>query len=177
MGYPESLPKPGFHTWEITNEAATLFPLIPTGEEFIGAEVGSCVAKTATILLFRRPRLSLLLVDEWVVAPEQKDLALAHLAAVDPERKRHRLLHGDSTFMSFAVPDGVLDFAFIDASKEPRKYEADIRAWLPKIRPGGFIAGHDLSMKDGEIEEVVKRQFPCRDYHPNRKRDSWWVQL
>lgn len=84
------------------------------------------------------------------------------------------ILKGDSTAMAACLDDGALDFAFIDASKSPGKYEADVLAWLPKVKRGGFISGHDLSW-DG-IEAVVHRHFGT-GYERNAKRDAWWVRL
>jgi predicted O-methyltransferase YrrM len=37
-----------------------------------------------------------------------------------------------------------VDFCMIDASHEYRFVKRDIEAWLPKIKPGGSIAGDDL---------------------------------
>ena len=36
-----------------------------------------------------------------------------------------------------------LDFVFLDADHSYEGVTADIDAWLPKIRPGGILAGHD----------------------------------
>lgn len=41
--------------------------------------------------------------------------------------------------------DGELDVVFIDAEHSLDAVKRDINAWLPKIRPGGIIAGHDYS--------------------------------
>jgi cephalosporin hydroxylase len=39
--------------------------------------------------------------------------------------------------------DSSLDFVFIDADHEYESIVADIEAWLPKVKAGGYIAGHD----------------------------------
>ena len=41
--------------------------------------------------------------------------------------------------------DETLDFVFIDADHEYDCIKADIIAWLPKIKKGGIIAGHDYA--------------------------------
>jgi len=45
--------------------------------------------------------------------------------------------------------DASLDFVFIDAGHTYENASADIRAWLPKVKPGGFIAGHDYGSAPG----------------------------
>ena len=42
-----------------------------------------------------------------------------------------------------AITDGSLDFVFIDADHSYEGCKADIEAWLPKVKPRGFIGGHD----------------------------------
>lgn len=40
-------------------------------------------------------------------------------------------------------PDASIDFLFIDAAHEYQPVCDDIRAYLPKLKPGAIIAGHD----------------------------------
>jgi hypothetical protein len=39
--------------------------------------------------------------------------------------------------------NGSLDFVFIDGSHEYQDIKNDINAWLPKVKKGGVLAGHD----------------------------------
>lgn len=41
------------------------------------------------------------------------------------------------------VPEGALDLVFIDADHSYEGVKEDIAAWLPKVKPGGWIGGHD----------------------------------
>lgn len=42
------------------------------------------------------------------------------------------------------IPDKSLDICFIDADHKYNAIKADINAYLPKIKPGGIICGHDF---------------------------------
>jgi Methyltransferase domain len=46
------------------------------------------------------------------------------------------------------VPDATLDFVYIDAVHTFRHVCRDIDLWLPKVRAGGLIGGHDYSAED-----------------------------
>jgi predicted O-methyltransferase YrrM len=41
--------------------------------------------------------------------------------------------------------DDALDFVFLDDDHSEAHVLAEIRAWWPKIRPGGVLAGHDFT--------------------------------
>jgi predicted O-methyltransferase YrrM len=50
--------------------------------------------------------------------------------------------------------DNSIDFVFLDASHEYEDIKADIKAWYPKVKPGGLFAGHDYAW-DG-VNKAVK---------------------
>lgn len=121
-----------------------------------GAEIGLLKGKTFGLLLDALPGLELLGVDQWRQLPEDEaagsetyarfDMAAAEascraIAAGHPDRAR--ILKGDSVAMAVTVADGSLDFVFIDAAHTTAAVAADVRAWAPKVRPGGLITGHD----------------------------------
>ncbi len=143
--YPTTAVRDKFWLSETTHEAAALLPYIEKGKETVGAEIGTHIAKTATILLYQRPLLRLFCVDTWQRSPERYQWALDNLISAGV-RSRATIIKADSTEAAKQVGDASLDFAFIDASKQPELYEADCRAWLPKVKPGGFLAGHDYHM-------------------------------
>ena len=51
---------------------------------------------------------------------------------------------------AYTMPDKTLDFCYIDADHRYEAVKQDIELWLPKVKPGGIICGHDY-VKDGEI--------------------------
>lgn len=54
-------------------------------------------------------------------------------------------------------PNNSLDFVFIDAAHDYINVDADIKAWLPKVKSGGILAGHDINF-DG-VAQAVKENF------------------
>lgn len=63
---------------------------------------------------------------------------------------------------------------FIDGDHSRESVLRDIRAWLPKMAPGGVMAGHDYdrdSVKQAVAEALGDRRVEER--HPR----SWWCQL
>lgn len=63
--------------------------------------------------------------------------------------------------------DESLDFVFIDASHEYIDIKNDIISWLPKIKPGGYLGGHDIYF-DG-VNKAVNELLPNVDISLN----SW----
>jgi methyltransferase family protein len=51
--------------------------------------------------------------------------------------------------------NGTLDFVFIDADHTAPAVQADIAAWLPKIKGGGVLAGHDWNTYASVQQAVV----------------------
>lgn len=57
------------------------------------------------------------------------------------------------------IPYGSLDFVFLDADHTYESVREDIKAWLPRIKPGGWIGGHDYKLEPGvtkAIDEAFK---------------------
>jgi len=52
--------------------------------------------------------------------------------------------------------DNSLDFVFIDASHDYENVKKDIEAWLPKIKLGGTIGGHDYHITWPGVIQAVK---------------------
>lgn len=51
--------------------------------------------------------------------------------------------------------DTMVDFVYIDASHDYGSVVADINAWLPHIRPGGWIGGHDYGVAGCHVAKAV----------------------
>ncbi len=72
------------------------------------------------------------------------------------------ILEGDSPAMAGAIVDGALNFCYIDGAHDYKSVKADIAAWLPKVRKGGILAGHDAlyePVKKAVLELLPKAQI------------------
>ena len=57
------------------------------------------------------------------------------------------------------VPDGWADFVFIDAAHSYEAVRDDIRLWAPKVKPGGWLGGHDYHPKFQGVIRAVDEAF------------------
>jgi hypothetical protein len=68
-------------------------------------------------------------------------------------------LRGDSTLMAGHFADDSLDFVYIDACHRYKKVKQDILAWLPKVKNGGVLAGHDYDPAHPGVVRAVEEIF------------------
>lgn len=86
---------------------------------------------------------------------------------------RIRLIPGDSALAADAFESGSVDFLFIDGCHDTPAVLRDIDLWLPKIAPGGVIAGDDYSW--GSVRRAVLSRFDSPQVTPTG--DVWWLDL
>lgn len=86
-----------------------------------------------------------------------QESCVAELTAAGVMGRVQALLNCGSEAAAKMFDDGSIDLVFIDACHEYEPVLADIRAWLPKIRRGGVLAGHDFSyeMFPGVVRAVL----------------------
>jgi predicted O-methyltransferase YrrM len=66
--------------------------------------------------------------------------------------------------------DESVDFIFIDADHSYDAVKADIQAWLPKLKKGCIICGHDYGIKKYGVKLAVDELFPV---HSNPAKTIW----
>ncbi len=155
---------------DLPPNARTLDRLVSAHGFSRGAELGVRRGELTVSLLERHPVLSMVAVDLWAPHPtfaERYD----HEADLARFRENARAVEGRVTVLRLLtteaarhVPDGSLDFVFVDATHTYAALAADLEAWLPKLRPGGLISGHDYHphWDAGGLMRCVDERFPAR---------------
>ena len=66
----------------------------------------------------------------------------------------------DSVEASKLYSDNSLDFVYIDADHSYESVKKDIIAWLPKVKTGGILAGHDYPMISvrNAVHEILREE-------------------
>lgn len=71
--------------------------------------------------------------------------------------------------------DGSLDFVYIDGEHTYKGVKKDIELFLPKIKPNGFIGGHDFKPKWKGVMDAVIEHFG--QPHHVYSDSSWLINL
>jgi hypothetical protein len=118
----------------------------------VGAEIGTAAGDYAETLCKANPWLNLWCVDKW--KPYHGYTDHTHRSTLDEFYRKAEarlapyhvaMLRMWSVEAAATYQDGSLDFVYIDANHRYEYVVADIAAWLPKIRSGGIISGHDYN--------------------------------
>jgi len=84
---------------------------------------------------------------------------------------------GNSVDLSKRFEDGYFDFVFIDANHEYEAVKADITAYLPKVKPGGVLAGHDYHPVEHEVKRAVDELFAPGTFRVDSDSSCWIVEI
>lgn len=155
----------------------------------VGAEIGVERGRFSKVLCKANPGLTLLCVDPWEAYPGYRDhVGQDRLEGFYEETRARLRPFGCIIRRAFSleaaedVADGSLDFVYLDANHSRPHVEADIEAWVPKVRVGGVVAGHDYCAGDGYgVIDAVTAYVLAHDIHPlfifrGDRSPSWaWV--
>ncbi len=85
------------------------------------------------------------------------------------------IIVGDSSGSASQFENRSLDFVFLDADHVKARIESDIKAWLPKIKNGGILAGHDYCEEHPGVIQAVDEIFG-NDWDKSHLDEKCWVK-
>jgi predicted O-methyltransferase YrrM len=143
-----------------------------------GCEVGLEKGKNAVQMFENIPDLKLYGVDpykqhpqcSYVYAAEARHWNQAYLngcmlQAIERMKGRNfELLKGFSEDVTKEIPDGSLDFVYIDGDHSYDMVMLDVILWGRKIRKGGIISGHDYFYNKNNLGRRAKVTQAISDY-------------
>lgn len=135
-----------------------------------GAELGVGSGHLFERLLEACPELWLIGVDTFVRRDRRQ--RVKGIAGRHPGRCT--LFASTTAAAAPSVSDSSLDFVFVDAGHSYASVRADLRAWWPKVKPGGWFGGHDYHDAFPGVRRAVDERFGASvQVAPHA---IWWVR-
>jgi len=147
-------------------------------ENIIAVEVGSYLGNNAESLLKELKLSALYLVDN------DTDGAFCQCKRRYEKEPRVKIVEKSSLEAVKHFVDETIDFVYIDADHSYEAVKEDIKAWLPKLKPDGILAGHDYAVpperdKDTfNVIDAVNESFSKDVLHIGKEylgTADWWV--
>ena len=92
---------------------------------------------------------------------------------------RCTFMRKSSDIAAFHFSEELFDFVFIDGNHLHDSVREDIKIWLPKVRPGGIMLGHDYNPGDANLKlnvvAAVNESFTQEEINKG-SHSIWWVQ-
>lgn len=142
--------------------------------EYVGVEIGAFMGWSSA--LFIEHCAHMLLIDPCREYPENVDKGWFTVAedlfrTLEPYRGRFTFMPDMSAAAAPGVPD--VDFVFIDGNHAYQFVRQDIELYWPKVRPGGFLSGHDYNQAD--VKRAVNEFFGVLGLPVEHHQDCWLV--
>jgi predicted O-methyltransferase YrrM len=153
-----------------------------SGSKFV--EVGSWKGRSASFMAVEinnsEKNIKLDCIDTWKGSDDEEyhqndtlvktdTLYESFLKNIEPVKHVINPIRMTSVEGSKLYQDNSLDFVFIDACHTYECVKEDIEHWLPKVKIGGILAGHDFHYPT--VSKAVLEKFPDVKY--DRAGDCW----
>lgn len=144
----------GWFTWPCLYR--DMVAKFPSGSSFV--EVGVFKGRSLSYLIVEminaNKEFSIIGIDLFVMLEISEDIVNSNLTSV---KEKFNLITGNSVEVADSFKDESLDFVFIDGDHAYESIKEDILAWMPKIKNGGILAGHDYPLESIPPFSDIKR--------------------
>jgi len=147
-----------------------------------GIEIGVAQGRNAKEIYSAIPDLQLTLVDPWAAFGRNSNERMEDVY----QRCKSRLRHWTPTYIrkpsieaAKNIKDASVDFIYIDGLHNFDACMVDLIHWVPKVRVGGIVSGHDFyhgySPYTGVIEAVRAYTYAhnIKEWHVTGVRRPW----
>lgn len=159
----------------------TILPLLPKDNlriVEIGVFRGRGTALWNIELLKRKINYEYYAVDNFLGFGESEtagdkfyDMVLDNLK---PIQGKVNLIKNNSVDESEKYPNNYFDIVYLDADHDEKSVDADIKAWLPKLKKGGIMCGDDyIETWIGVVRAVIGRFEKVNTVG----KQQWWIQI
>lgn len=124
-------------------------------------ELGTYIGASALVMLNANPNLHLWCVDIFSAFAFNREVA-AHFLEYEIKQGRCELITGDSARAADMLQHmrGKLDAVWVDDGHAVEDVQRDIRSFLPLLKTGGVIFGHDFEWPPNNVAQGVITSLP-----------------
>lgn len=150
----------------------------------VGIEIGSYAGESAEILLGTGAFTQFYCIDPWEMNYDPKD-STGDACLLEAERVFDSKFANNPVVVKLKMKssdavttfqDGTIDFIYIDGNHQYDFVKKDLEDYVPKIKVGGIIAGHDYGGPTTPgVTRAVDEYFGVPPV--NRYRDYSWVYI
>lgn len=150
------------------------------------AEIGTKEGRLTSFILEHCPDVQVYACDPWIVQPARLDpkaetyedwdfnaIEAEFWQRVKPWEDRLHFYRGTGDDFAREIENASLDCVFLDARHDYASVLEDISTWYTKVRPGGWLTGHDFNHKWPGVQRAVADHFPLM--HVISAADSVWI--
>ena len=152
-------------------------------------EVGTKEGRPTAHILKECPNVNVIGLDPWCVVGSQEDINCGEdykewdfdaiekefWERVEPWKSRLTFLRRTSKGAAPTVDDNSQDLIFIDAAHDYDSVLEDIGLWVPKVKTGGILAGHDFQHSFPTVMDAVADSFNLM-FVEVMTDSVWWVR-
>lgn len=174
----------GIHAQGLKNLCENVYTILGDNLQII--EIGSYCGASASIIANQFKNSTINCVDPW--SPYTEDCSI-----IDIQQQEKELIEAENLFdtvvsnhtnirknktssLEYAkkILDRSIDFIYIDGNHQYSSVKEDILSWLPKIKNGGIISGHDYTWDSvKKVTQEIFKRMPDYTYEDS----SWMYKL
>ncbi len=138
-------------------------------------ELGAWLGKSSSYLVDNSKGKNVIIIDSWKGSPNE--LTTTHKLATQVDiydvfknnmgNRTYKSIRGLSSEVVNQFEDESIDIVFIDLTHTYESVKEDIQLWLPKVKFGGILSGHDYEPSWGGVVRAVDEMLPNRTVMEN----------